>query len=785
MKAAFCVSRLTLALAASPALLLGAQPCRAEPVIDRALSGSDFVKKGSCGYLRLNFNIRVRYVNHFPFDRGDMLKIALRGLDVGAVEGLKGLGREGLRPPETRFIGIRSIEFQSNIGEGPVILIHFAQTVAWQVGQGPDFQSIVIAIGGSDAPRACKPVFPQAAGGWGATLSPEGAGLPGRPDLAPARDAVKPRKGGDAMTPHDGQEVDRLLAESRQALTAGDADRAIRNLMKILSYPENPRTAQAQELLGVARQRKGEKDQARAEYEEYLRRYPDGDAADRVRQRLAGLVTSTQPASAGTGGGGAAAEAPRETRSGDGGPATLAVGGSVSQFYTRDEGVRTFQDPTLPPVLNRDPADNQLYSDTLISSVDLNAVWGTRNARTKFRFSGAEENNFSGERGDIASVSALYLEQSVKDWNFSTKLGRQTSNTGGVLGRFDGAQASVGVMDGVRIAAVAGSPVLSRVDMPFKDDKYFYGGSVNIGPLWNAFDMTFYGIQQETQGYIDRQAVGSEFRYFDLDKSAFGTIDYDIYFGEVNLATLNTTWILPDKSTLSAAGDYRKAPFLLTYNALMSQPYGSLKELGQHYTRAQINQLALDRTATAQSATVGYSRPLSPSLQLSLDATWSNISATGETGGLNGNPAIPAGVSSGDEFYYSAQLTGSEFLTSGDIWVLGLRYVDRPRADTYAVDMNVRYPITEDWRVNPRLRLAWETGSALEDYQVQPSLLLDYFLAKNMALEVEGGAKWQWTTQGTGDAREFEYYVTVGYRYDFHIDDVLNRSDLRDDLWRK
>jgi hypothetical protein len=100
-------------------------------------------------------------------------------------------------------------------------------------------------------------------------------------------------------------------------------------------------------------------------------------------------------------------------------------------------------------------------------------------------------------------------------------------------------------------------------------------------------------------------------------------------------------------------------------------------------------------------------------------------------------------------------------------------------------NMNVRYPITEDWRINPRLRLAYEKGSSIEDYQVQPSLVLDYNIAKNLNLEFEGGTKWQWTTQGTSNAKEFEYYFTVGFRYDFQIDDVLNKSDLKSELWKK
>jgi hypothetical protein len=776
MKLAFRVSCLTLALAASSAALVGMQPATAEPVIDRALSGVDFVKKGACGYLRVNFNIRIRYVSHFPADRGEQLKISLRGLDLGAVQGLTGVGREGVRPPENKFVGVRSIEFQSNVGEGPLLLIQFAQSVAYQIGQGEDFQSIVIAIGGKDAAKACKPVYPQAA-------VPQAVSVPDAPPTPPpARDMAAPRKPDGDMTRRDGNNAARLLADARDALTASDPERAVKNLTAILSYPENPQSAQAQELLGVARQRMGDKPQARAEFEEYLKRYPNGDAAERVRQRLDALVTAEKPPAEKlpeSGGRGGSSERTKEP-----GPTVLSVNGSVSSFYTRDQGIRTFQDPTLPPVLNRDPADAAIYSDTLISNIDFNAMWGNDRFKTKFRFSGAEENNFSGDRGDIASVSALYADTSIKDWNFQTRVGRQTANSGGVLGRFDGATASVGVMEGVKVSAVAGSPVVSRVDMPFKEDKYFYGGSVNVA-LGKGFDTTFYGIQQEAEGHLDRQAVGSEFRYFDTNKTAFGAADYDVYFGQLNLATLNTTWTMPDKSVISAAGDYRRAPFLSTWNALMSQPYGSLKELYQHYTRSQIDQMALDRTATAKSATVGYSVPLSKSLQLSLDATWSNISATGGTDAINGNPAIPAGVSTGDEFYYSAQLTGNDFLSTGDIWVLGLRYVDRQASDTYAVDMNVRYPITEDWRVNPRIRLAYETGPNIEDYQVQPSLLLNYAIAKNLNFEVEGGTKWQWTTQGTANAKEFEYYFTVGLRYDFNIDDVLHKTDLRSELWRK
>ena len=85
---------------------------------------------------------------------------------------------------------------------------------------------------------------------------------------------------------------DALLASGRAALETGDADAAIRSFTKLLTFPEHPNTPVAKELLGVARERRNQLAHAKAEYEEFLDRYPEGEAASRVRQRLDALVTA-------------------------------------------------------------------------------------------------------------------------------------------------------------------------------------------------------------------------------------------------------------------------------------------------------------------------------------------------------------------------------------------------------------------------------------------------------------------------------------------------------------
>lgn len=57
----------------------------------------------------------------------------------------------------------------------------------------------------------------------------------------------------------------------------------------------------------------------------------------------------------------------------------------------------------------------------------------------------------------------------------------------------------------------------------------FYGLSADIGPVLDGFDTTVYAIEQQTDGLLDRQAVGTELRYTDDTTSVFGLLDYDVH----------------------------------------------------------------------------------------------------------------------------------------------------------------------------------------------------------------------------------------------------------------
>ncbi|MEF2276594.1 hypothetical protein, partial [Pseudomonas aeruginosa] len=56
----------------------------------------------------------------------------------------------------------------------------------------------------------------------------------------------------------------------------------------------------------------------------------------------------------------------------------------------------------------------------------------------------------------------------------------------------------------------------------------------------------------------------------------------------------------------------------------------------------------------------------------------------------------------------------------------------------------MRYPLTQDFRVNPRLRLGYEVGKGtdLREITILPSVLFNYFWNKDLSLELEIGSKW-------------------------------------------
>ena len=727
---------------------------QAEPALDRVLGSVQVLNQKSCTALGISFNLRVRYVNHFPVSGGQELRISLRPIDASQAAGEILSRRESLRAPESKFARIRAIDFEAGAAAGPVLVLQFDAFTNYQVSQGDDFQSIVVKIFGSSAPAKCDaPAVSQGnIGAWQTSVVSDGQSQANSSATANAT----PR-GKGAATDAQKRAAAAAMDEGRGALRKNDLAAAIAKFTAVLKMPETDASAEAQELLAVARQRNKQLPEARAEYEDYLRRYPAGDGADRVRQRLAGLVTASGDR------GQADLKAPKAAR--DDGTQTWTVSGSASQFYIRDDSFRTLRDPSIAPTVNDDIEKHQTHQNELLSSLDAIATWSGNGVKSKLRFSGTEQHKFDGNDGEIVGVAALFLDTAVREWGVQGRFGRQTRNTGGVLGRFDGAAMSFETAQPFRLNAVVGSPVLRRRDVPFEDDKLFYGASIDIGPF-DGLDATLFAIEQRDRDVLDRRAIGAELRYVDPRKSAFATIDYDIHYQELNAAILNGSWTFEDKSTLHGAFDYRKSPYLSTWTALQGQVYPTLYEMLKTKTLAEVEALAVDRTASFTTVSGGFSRPINETFQVSLDATATNYSGTPASGGV----AETKGT--GNEFFYSAQVIGKGVVASDDLVIAGLRFADLDKSDYYVMDLSVRYPVMDNLKINPRLMLGYRTGDTtdLVEYTVLPSVLFNYYLTRDMSLELEIGARWTDTKENNVEETATDVFFTIGYRYDFYAD---------------
>lgn len=712
------------------ALAVVAAPAAYAQTTDRVLSEATIHDGDRCAIVGISLNLPVQLVSSFPAGFGDEVRIR-----VSPIEGGDGMStaRESLRPPKSDLAAISKIEFEGDRPEGPTLTITFDRPVYFQLGQGSDFRSFVLAVSGDQPNPECLPTEKRP------------LEMAAKPLATPLPAIAPPSTADQAMS-----EADRtLITEARAALTGGDYPRAIQLLTKLASQPASPASREARELLGVARERNGQMAHAKGEYEIYLQLYPEGPDADRVRQRLAALIaTGGRPAPA--------AEPP----AGRGKPAgEWKSGGSFSAFYMRDQSYQQIDDAATSTTTTE--ADVNL--DQVLSTLDTFAAYSTPNLKMKLRATGSFTQDFRDGSSDIGTLSALYLEAYDAGQRHYGRIGRQSRSTGGVLGRFDGLLVSTRLTSTLKLEGVAGAPVDSPKEVGIDSSRYFYGASLVFGRFANAFDGDLYIIEQRAAGMIDRQAVGVELRYVEKGRSVFTAVDYDIHFSQLNYALINGSWSYGEGGTVSFAADYRRSPLLFTSNALLGQTVFNLDDLRGLYSDTEIQTLAIDRSAESRSVTIGVSQPISAKLSVNVDATASDVAATPASGG------VPATVASGTEYYYSAQLIGSGLIKEGDIGIVGLRYADTASADRWVLDINTRYPWSRELRLNPRLRLGYRESKTSDETQIsiRPSFRVNFNPRGKLQYELEFGGEWLRSESSISRDTSTGYFLSVGIRRDF------------------
>ena len=675
--------------------------------------------KASPPQLRINFTIPLQYLNHVPESSGDELEIQFQNISRNTFSIENALNEQQIvtAAKSSKVIPLLDARYEQRSASRGVIIIRFSRSINYSVQPGTDRRHITITVLTPETEKA-PPSRPT-------DLQRPDTGV--TPEIKPTLPAVPDEK------------IAALMEEARQAVASGNNSRAVQLYTKVLQYPDNPYRQDALEFLGVARERKGQLAHAIKEYQTYLALYPEGEGAERVKQRLAGLTT--------------AADKPRVLAPGTrriDEPSAWDVYGGLSQFYRRNE-------------VSIDDNEDSVTLSSLTTDLDVTARRRSRDYDLQSRFTGSYLYDFLNDGpGDETSVSSLYFEASSKPLGLSMRLGRQSRNTGGVLGRFDGLLASYKMTDWLTLNAVGGYPVFSSRD-DFDTDKTLYGVSADIGTLANAWDFNAFIIEQKVHNIVDRRAIGGETRYFDPVHSILTFVDYDIFYNSLNTFIFLGTWTLPGKTTITATLDYRNSPLLTTSSALQGQSVDSIADLLDSLDKDEIKQLAEDRTGKSKTATLGITYPFSKKIQLSGDITYSNLKGTKTSGDVEGIP------DTGNEYFYNFQLIGSSLIKPGDISIFGLRYSDTSTANIYTLSLDNRFPLNSDFRINPRIRLDYRENNNDDSTQttVLPSIRIDYRLRKHFRIEIETGK--EWTSRDFTDRTEDSnsYFISIGYRADF------------------
>jgi hypothetical protein len=542
-------------------------------------------------------------------------------------------------------------------------------------------------------------------------------------------------------------EIDSLMADARSELLGGELSRSVQLYTKVLRAPNHDRHAEAQEMLGLAREKNGQMAHAKAEYQRYLSMYPDGDASGRVRQRLAALLAAGRQAEQSQQVAGAISNA-RTLRSE---PSVWRINTFWSQYYRRD--ANQFND------------EEEIISQSAVYS-DINVDARRRGSRFDFssRLSAGYRSELLDEEqgsGNQLRVSYAYADLADAETGLRGRVGRQSRNTGGVLGRFDGLSLDYRVAERVLLNAVAGQNVNSATE-GLGSDRSFYGVSVNYGPIFEDLEIGFFALQQDISGVQDRQAVGTEFRYFGVNQSLWGLLDYDPSYKEISSAYLQGSWRVAPRLTLTASVDQRHSPYLSMGSAMIGQPVETFEELLVLWTEEEIRQLSIDRSPLVTSISAGFSYSLSPRLQLSADMIQTTVEATPESGGV-------AAMPESDYSYVSATLIASSLFTEGDVTMFGLRYSSSNSAQVTSLNIDSRFPIGSHWRINPRLRVDNRhiLSDSSDEWLYTPGLRIQYRRSRKLRIELEVGKQFsQRELVGTDLDRE-SYFLNLGYQMFF------------------
>lgn len=700
-------------------VVLLCQPGWAQDRSVRALRSVRSITTDQGWDVSLQLEFAARYLRHVPDGSGKSVRIQIEPLETGDPVPLASPFRQNLSLPGDLGAPISEI-FYERRAEEAFVEIRFREGVAFEVRQGDGLRALSISV---------RPLAHEARADGG-VASDEGA-IP--------------------------VEEGRTLKIARTAIRDGELDRAILLLTKILDDPDQSTAADrrnARELLGLTRERRGQFAHARAEYERYLRDHPDGEGADRVRQRLDALITASSAPSPGL-----------RKRAQETARASAKVGDVPVEYDVFGSlGVRYFQTDSF---LEEDGQGFEAYY--ILTDFNLATRVDVSDYRIRTDFTGTFDKDLQdlGRSDDLRiSRASIQLEDEVR--GIEATIGRQRRSDSGVLGRFDGAHVSARFGPHVKLSSLVGMPVESTSDSAPNTDTVLGGAAIDVEDvLLDGLGGQLWVVTQSTESLTDRTALGGVLRYASEDVYAFLYVDYDFIFEDLNTAILSGSWFVSEATSVRAAVEQRKTPILELRTALQGQLAGNLDRLQDFLSESQIRDLVRDRTQTVWTGSAGVTHRLTEDLQLSGDVFVTHASDTKDVLDAQTGAQIPGADAVGPDVSITSQLLANDWLVENGVGSVSARYFEGSTSRSVSLSGYGRFPVWGGVRVNPLVRWEWRDSDVQAARStLRPSLELDWRY-ESFQLNAESGIEWVETIGGGAQDRQTSYFVELGARWEF------------------